>query len=481
LEKARAIYEDELKQAARPEQKAAVARNIAAAAGQTAGDLTARYILLDLARKIYIQAGDVKESLALAQTIQQEYETPANEPLLPTLDALDAMTLPSEERALLATRQIELAEQLFAVQNFSLAGRLAEAAVQSANRQSAAALKKSVTARRGRIVRTVRELEAVQASLKLLETAPDDPAANLAAGKFYCFVLEKWEAGVLHLAKCGDPVFAEPALAEKRLTDAASQMAAAESWLALPAKVRDLSPEDKVAIQRRAKRLLTTAVSGLKGLDQVRAKKKLEELQHVPDEPEGSPPSARSPPRASDIDTATESDAVLAMTGAVSVNGRPARVFLLYQPGHRLTNADFAEIAAAAGVDATGTTDLRIRFTGDVVAREACTIHMIHVVNPGAKSVLTVNAQTKSELDPSTGRSASMAVRLTAGGRRHVEWEISARKDLDGAELAIVPAEGAEGRFELAPLSSPFVAGIREGHKAGRLKLLSYPPGLLKQ
>jgi hypothetical protein len=479
LEKARAIYEDELKQAAKPEQKAAVARNIAAAAGQTAGDLTARYILLDLARKIFIQAGDVKESLALAQTIQQEYETPANEPLLPTLDALHAMTLPSEERALLATRQIELAEQSYRVQNFSLAVRLADAAVQSASRQKDAALKKSVGARRGHIVRTIREQEAVQASLKLLETAPDDPAANLAAGKFYCFVLEKWERGLLHLAKCGDSVFAEPALAEKRLPDAASQIAAAELWLAVPAKARDLSAEDKVSIQRHAKHLLTIAASGSKGLDQVRAKKQLEELQHVPDEAPGlTKTSGASNPTGIAANT-TVPDAVLPLFGQVYVNGNFSRVYLFYRPGTRLMNEDFAEIVAATGVDVTKITELRIEFVGEINVRPPCTVTMTHAVSPGAKSTLSLDDQTKSELKPSSGRPASIKVRLDKG--YSVEWVITAVRDFDGAFLNVIPDAGSEGRFDFTPMNS-LIDEIRRDAKAGApVKVLAYPPGLLKQ
>jgi hypothetical protein len=476
LEKAREIYQDELKKAAKPEQKADLARSIAATARGTAGDATARYVLFDLARKVFIQAADVKEATALAQAIAAEYETPANEPLLATLDALDAATMPGEERAVLAAEQIKLAEQLFLLEQFTLAGRLAEAAVQSVGRQKDAALKKSVTERRGHIVRTIRELQSVQASLTTLETKPDDEAANLAAGKFYCFVLEKWERGVMHLAKSGDPVFTEPAVAEKGLTDAASQAAAAELWLALLAKAPALTREDKVAIQRHAKRLLRTAASGLKGLDQVRVNKQLEGLQHVPDEPAGP---VRTPDKSTTQTSgapATLPEKVASLVGTVFVNGKQSSVYLFYRPGHRLTNEDFTEIVAATGIDVTRITELRILFSGEILAREPATVMMTHAVNSGARSMLDVDRYGRTTA--ADGSLKRVRVSLS-GAPTAVQWELSAVRDFDNAYLAVVPA-GTQASLEFAPANSLLESAWREA-KAGRAKLLSYPPGLLKQ
>jgi hypothetical protein len=280
LAEARTIFEVQLKEAVKPTQKASLAQIILTAADNTKSDSNARYVLIDLARKVYIQAGEVARSLAAARTLEKEFEVTEDELYIATIESLDEATLPPDERMALAKAAIDLAEELLAADEFEQAEKISVVAAQSANKQKDAELRKEIVQRRSQIVRVATAAKAAQPSATLLATMPDDRAANLAVGKFRCFVLEDWEAGLPNFVKSGDPLFAAPAALDLATSSgkSADLAAAGEAWLKLAADTRSIAREDRPAIQRRAKAHLTAAIPGLVGLDRVRVEKRLEEV-----------------------------------------------------------------------------------------------------------------------------------------------------------------------------------------------------------
>jgi hypothetical protein len=282
LTKARDIYAEPLAKATRSEQKVALATDILKDGNATSSDPTARYVLIDLARKFFVQAGAAREALEAATLLESEYILPPDELTIATLEALDDATLVAEQRAHLATAAIGLAEELVAEERFEPAGKLAVLAVQAANRQRDPDLKKDVLQRKTQVARIAAGWEAVQASLKTLLEQPDDPAANLVVGKFRCLVLEDWKSGAAHLAKSRAELAAAATLDVAAAQGTAPQaVAAAESWLKLAADTKAGDRDERDAMQRRAKSLLEGAVSQLSGLDKVKAEKQLETLKGV--------------------------------------------------------------------------------------------------------------------------------------------------------------------------------------------------------
>ncbi len=57
-------------------------------------------------------------------------------------------------------------------------------------------------------------VQPVEQSLAALKTSPADPAANLTAGSYYCFVKDRWDAGLPLLAKGSDALLAKAATDE---------------------------------------------------------------------------------------------------------------------------------------------------------------------------------------------------------------------------------------------------------------------------
>src|SRR5262249_13168326 len=110
---------------------------------------------------------------------------------------------------------------------------------------------------------------------------PDDAAANLSAGKFYCFTLEDFDEGLKHLAAGNDETLADAAKRDLagQDGDAAKRFAAAVAWQQVAAKISDR--DDKLAVQRREKWLLEHCVINLSGLDQTKANRRLDELKDI--------------------------------------------------------------------------------------------------------------------------------------------------------------------------------------------------------
>jgi hypothetical protein len=283
VKEAQEIYAADFKQATKPNQKAALGRTILRDGEGTQNDAAARYVLFDIARKVYIGAAEVPAALQVARQIEREFDVPANQVLEATITTLNAApTMLPEHRAALARAAAELADELIAAGHVERADELASIAAQSAGKQKDPELKKQMQQRKTQVERIAKQHAAVKAHLETLAAKPDDPAANLAAGKFHCLVLEDWGRGLAQLAAAEGSPYAAPAKLDLDAgSDASKQLKAAESWLDFVEATRDIDRDERQALRRRAKQLLQTAVGELTGLDQIKAQKRIEELKDV--------------------------------------------------------------------------------------------------------------------------------------------------------------------------------------------------------
>ena len=96
-----------------------------------------------------------------------------------------------------------------------------------------------------------KEYERVKDAARKLKSAPDDADANLALGRFRCFVRGDWDAGLPLLAKGGDKGLSEAA--QKDVDEpaaAAAQAAVGDAWADYADKA--VGKEEKAACRRRA-------------------------------------------------------------------------------------------------------------------------------------------------------------------------------------------------------------------------------------
>lgn len=124
----------------------------------------------------------------------------------------------------------------------------------------------------------------VQKELATLRAAPNDPFANLAVGRFLCFVKGDWERGLPMLSRGADPALR--ALADKEAASgneiggpadvAAALLALADGWWDLAE--RELIPGAKGAIRGHAAELYEQAAPELAGLAKAKAEKRAAEV-----------------------------------------------------------------------------------------------------------------------------------------------------------------------------------------------------------
>jgi hypothetical protein len=279
---ARNLFVKELKEATKPPQQTALALEIMNSGRATQNDMTARFVLLDLARTLFVQAGDVDQALTAARLLELEFDVPREHLVSSTLESLEGAAMTPEQRLVLTRTAADLADAAIIGEEFDRAEKLSTLAMQSSTKLKDADLRKDLQQRRNHIQKIVKEWNVVKLGLDKLKDHPQDAAANLSAGKFYCFLLEDYHRGLKYLAASSDPLLSEAAkldLAAEAAADGAKRIEAAEAWR--KAEVKILDRESKQAAQRRERWVLQQALPSLSGIEQIKANKRLADLSDI--------------------------------------------------------------------------------------------------------------------------------------------------------------------------------------------------------
>ena len=126
------------------------------------------------------------------------------------------------------------------------------------------------------------EAEAVKNARETLKTTPDDPAANLAVGRYEALRQGNWEPALPHLVKSGDSELMS--VARKELDapkDGAAQQKVADEWWALAEKEKD-STWIRTAIQSRAAHWYRQAATQVTGLSLTLIHERLKTIDEAP-------------------------------------------------------------------------------------------------------------------------------------------------------------------------------------------------------
>ncbi|MEX2026734.1 MAG: hypothetical protein WEH44_05525, partial [Pirellulaceae bacterium] len=171
------IFGGEARQAARPEQKLALAQRMSQIAGETNNDLAVRYALLDAARRLYVAAGEVDLALATVDAMADEFEEDGWELIFSTVTAMSEVPLLAARRDELASALVGLVDQAVAGEEFAAAEELARLAVKVGNRSSDANVRRLVVHKRSELTRLKDLWQAVQQARGKLAADASDPVA----------------------------------------------------------------------------------------------------------------------------------------------------------------------------------------------------------------------------------------------------------------------------------------------------------------
>jgi hypothetical protein len=240
-------------------------------------DPVAMFVLLDLARTSAIEAGDAPLALRAQDRIKAKYDIDGSAEQLATLTKLAGM--PLQSAALRATYEgaWTLAVELVSEDKFDEAAKALKIAQGVATKAKENEFARQTAQRIKDLAALEREYESVKDSLATLASSPNDPQANLAAGRWHWFAKGRFDQGIKHLAKSSDEQL--KSAAEKDLAGPNSskdQVELANLWMEASEKRK---AAEKMALEGRAFYWYLKASLAATGLEKAVIEKRIEELR----------------------------------------------------------------------------------------------------------------------------------------------------------------------------------------------------------
>lgn len=258
----------------KPEELQALARKLLQQGRDTKDDPTARFVLLDEARDVAAQAGDVGTALEAADLLGSTY---AVDGIAMKTSILLKGSLPKGPEAgrAMAEHCLELIDECIAADTFDSVSKLGSRAESSARQAQSSDLFSQAQARLKEVSELARQHGRIKESVKALAADPEDPAANLEVGRYLCLFKGDWVKGLPHLAKGSDAALKEAA--GKDMATPPAPVEAADAWYELAQKEKVSAA--KARLFERALHAYERDLPELKGLTKVRVEKQIETIQ----------------------------------------------------------------------------------------------------------------------------------------------------------------------------------------------------------
>jgi hypothetical protein len=273
----RKIFEADIAKARAPQQQAELAKKLLQAADDEKTNTTNRYALLLFARDTAISAGDVDTSVAASSAIIESFSVdPLKLKLELAQDLEKSVTAPYAKSDLVLFYNTAIIDAIGAEQ-FESARRIAAAGQTFARKTDDPALPRLLSATSQRLGEAQTAFNGSKKAQATLAQNPNDPAANLIVGKYYCFFKSAWQYGLPHLAKSSDATL--KSLATRELSSPEKAMDTvnlADDWWAFS---ESSSGSTRQVIQSHAAALYRKGLPELTGLTKTRVEKRLASAQ----------------------------------------------------------------------------------------------------------------------------------------------------------------------------------------------------------
>lgn len=276
----REIYAADFEAAERqPARRTSLAQTLLAVARDTKGDSAAQFTLLNEARLLSIQAGDLALTSTTIEAMEEAFDIPLaarNKVRLQSLLEIERSIPAGETSKTAAEQALALSQAAVLDDDFELARQATDAAARLARKSRDVVLTRQVTARQASLRALEVEHRAAKDALETLSRDPNDPEANLLVGKYRCFAKGDWDGGLPLLTLGSD----EPlkALADAELAaprDAAAQVAIADGWWDWAEKLPKRDEPLRDRIRDHARQWYEVALPDLTGLARAKAEARL--------------------------------------------------------------------------------------------------------------------------------------------------------------------------------------------------------------
>lgn len=270
------VYAKELKDRA-PAARRKLAQKLLDEAGKAAEGSADRFVLLNGAIKAAEEGQSLRMCFSAAKQLAKEFGV---DELAAKTDAATKTFAGASSPALSSVSNVEalmaLADQLVAEDAFTTVVPV-ESALQRAMPGIADADLKAEVKSQIRDVASIREAkEKLAPAIEKLKQSPDDPAANLAAGSYLCFLRGHWDQGLPLLAKSSDAQLKNLAMADLAHPAGADKLSKlGDGWFAEASK---LPAPDRSGAMQHAGNLYRSAAADMTGLQRLAIDKRFAQI-----------------------------------------------------------------------------------------------------------------------------------------------------------------------------------------------------------
>ena len=266
-----------------PASRAALAEKLITQAEQTKDDPVGRYVLFRDARDLAAKGGEALTAGKAADALAAEYRLGAGAARVPMAAPLAAAVMTPDKARVAAEVLLSAADAASAGDDWDEAIALLKAAEITARKAKNFPLTNKAKTQLAQAENSKAAAAKVQEQVAALKANPNDPAANLAVGRYLCLVKRDWNAALPLLAKGATGSLKEAVNKDRKAANAdgddADRLAAADAWYELAGHS---SADGKAPLQARAA-LVPTGAPGAAGLTRAKIEKRLAELQTMAD------------------------------------------------------------------------------------------------------------------------------------------------------------------------------------------------------
>jgi len=256
----------------------------------SAGSTAMEYEMYQMAASIYSRLGAVAEYNSVLDIIEQKFEVDVTSSRTDLINRFVAIkTAPPLQLKEAYDSAVSLAKAAEKKHQYAKASQYALAALQIANKVKDLASVRAMKELRTSYAEGIKAEKDYLAALETLKSDPQDPAASQAAGRWLCYRLKQWEAGLVHLIHSPDPAEAAAAKADAaQPADLAQLAVTAELWNAYVAAQSSLAPAAQLtasqqwAVSERATYCLHLAFPALSREEQTAAAAAIEAFKALP-------------------------------------------------------------------------------------------------------------------------------------------------------------------------------------------------------
>jgi hypothetical protein len=237
-------------------------------------DPAEQWVLLREARDRAARAGDAPLAFETAAAAQERFDFDPREIIGGLLTALSATERPTREAA---AAELQFGRRCFVRGEFALAARAIETARAVARACHDQTLAAEAEAAAPPVEAALDASQKAAAAVERLKSRPHDGTLCEQVGRYDCFTLGRWHAGLGMLTQAGDTALEMLAPRElERDTSPSHRLALADAWLQAAGK--DRADADAEGFRRRAEYWYRLAIEQLDGLPRLSAEKSLRQL-----------------------------------------------------------------------------------------------------------------------------------------------------------------------------------------------------------